>query len=134
VRAVLDPNVLIAAILSKSGAPAQIVSRWLAGDFALVVSDALLAELARALAHPKIRNRVAEDEASAFIELLRQATRSAPDPRRPRLAPPTRATTTSRSPRRSEVSSSPATSTSAPLAGELPILTPRAFVHSLARA
>jgi predicted nucleic acid-binding protein len=50
VRAVVDPNVLIAALLSRTGAPAQIVSRWLGGEFELVVSEKLLAKLERALA------------------------------------------------------------------------------------
>ena len=49
-RAVLDVNVLIAALLSPTGAPAQIVSRWLGGEFELIVSGNLLAELERALA------------------------------------------------------------------------------------
>jgi len=83
VRAVLDSNVLIASLLSRSGAPAQIVSRWLAGEFELVVSEALLAELARALAYPKVHKRVAEDEARAFVELLREAVRLAADPESP---------------------------------------------------
>ena len=82
-RAVLDPNVLIASLLSRSGAPALIVSRWLAGEFELVVSEALLAELARALAYPKIRKRIAEDEALAFVELLRQTARPESDPEAP---------------------------------------------------
>ncbi len=54
-RAVLDPNVLVSALLSRSGAPAQIASRWLAGEHELVVSELLLAELDRALAYPKIQ-------------------------------------------------------------------------------
>ena len=82
-RAVLDPNVLIASLLSRSGAPAQIVSRWLAGEFELVVSEALLAELSRALAYPKIRERIAQDEASAFVDLVNQTLRLAPDPEAP---------------------------------------------------
>lgn len=76
-RAVLDPNVLIAALLSRSGAPAQVVSRWLVGEFELVVSAALLAELERALAYPKLRNRVTAEEAEAFVELLRRGARMA---------------------------------------------------------
>jgi predicted nucleic acid-binding protein len=43
VRAVLDPNILIAALLSPAGAPAQLVGRWLGGAFELVVSETLLA-------------------------------------------------------------------------------------------
>lgn len=72
-RAVLDPNVLIAALLSRTGAPARTVAHWLAGSFDLIVSDALLAELARALSYPKLRTRIRRDEAEAFIDLLRQA-------------------------------------------------------------
>jgi hypothetical protein len=80
VRAVLDPNILIAAVLSRSGTPAQIMSRWLAGEFDLVISETLLAELERALAYPKIRTRVSADEADAFLVLLRAGARSAEDP------------------------------------------------------
>ena len=71
-RAVLDPNVLIAALLSREGPPAQIVSRWLAGDFELVVSPWLLSELERALAYPRVREHVSSDEAAEFVALLAQ--------------------------------------------------------------
>jgi putative PIN family toxin of toxin-antitoxin system len=66
VRSVLDPNILIAALLSPSGAPAQIVARWFAGEFELIVSEALIAELERALSYPKLRARVTADEAAEF--------------------------------------------------------------------
>lgn len=82
-RAVLDPNILIAALISHSGTPAQIVARWLAGEFELVVSESLLAELERALAYPKVRKRVSEDEGRSFIALLRRGTHLAPDPETP---------------------------------------------------
>ena len=78
-RAVLDPNVLIAALLSRSGAPAQIISQWLGGKFELVVSETLLAELERALAYPKLRDRVSADEAGSFVTLLRLGARLAAD-------------------------------------------------------
>jgi putative PIN family toxin of toxin-antitoxin system len=80
VRVVLDPNVLISALLSPSGPPAQAVSRWLAGDFELIVSESLLRELDDALAYPKLRRRVAADEAAAFHDLLRRAAILAPEP------------------------------------------------------
>jgi hypothetical protein len=83
VRAVLDPNILIAAVLSRSGTPAQIMSRWLAGEFELVISETLLAELERALAYPKIRTRVSADKADAFLVLLRGGARLAEDPTAP---------------------------------------------------
>jgi uncharacterized protein len=80
VRAVLDPNILVAALLSRRGAPAQITSRWLAGDFELVISEALLAELKRALSYSKLRSRIPADEAQAFIAILRQGALVAADP------------------------------------------------------
>ena len=82
-RAVLDPNILVAALLSRSGAPAQIVSRWLAGEFELVVSETLLGELERALAYPRLRKRVASDDAGAFIAIVRHEALLATDPPEP---------------------------------------------------
>jgi putative PIN family toxin of toxin-antitoxin system len=79
VRAVLDANILIAALLSRSGAPAQIVRRWLDGAFELVVSEALLSELERGLAYPKLRRRITERDAAEFVSLLRLAAVIAPD-------------------------------------------------------
>ena len=78
-RAVLDPNILISALLSRSGASAQVVRRWLAGEFELVVSELLLAELERALAYPKLRARIAAVDAAEFAALLRNGSIVAPD-------------------------------------------------------
>ena len=78
-RAVLDANILIAALLSRSGAPAEIVDKWLGGAFELVVSEALLSELERALAYPKLRRRISASDASEFASLLRLAAIVAPD-------------------------------------------------------
>jgi putative PIN family toxin of toxin-antitoxin system len=83
VRAVLDPNVLISALLSPTGRPARLVLRWLAGDFELVVSERLVAEVARALTYPKLRSRVTPEESQGFVELLRRSATVLPDPRNP---------------------------------------------------
>jgi putative PIN family toxin of toxin-antitoxin system len=79
-RAVLDPNVLISALLSPSGSPAALIARWLAGEFELVVSDQLLAELRRALTYPKLRSRITDYEATAFVEILGRTATSVEDP------------------------------------------------------
>ena len=78
-RAVVDPNVLIAALLSRNGAPAELVARWLSGAFEMVVSASLLDELERALAYPKLRDRIAAGDAAEFVALLRQTAIVAPD-------------------------------------------------------
>lgn len=70
VRVVLDANVLIAAILSPHGKPAQLLGRWQIGAFDLVVSPTLLAEVRRALAYPKLRRLVPPAAAEAFVEWL----------------------------------------------------------------
>jgi uncharacterized protein len=80
VRAVLDANVLIAALLSASGAPARILARWLVGDFELVVSERLLADLERALGYSKLRARVTPALAVELVSFLREAAVLAPDP------------------------------------------------------
>jgi len=67
VRAVLDVNVLISAILSPRGTPARLLLAWQTGAFDLVVSPALLTELRRALAYPKLRRLVPPADADAFV-------------------------------------------------------------------
>jgi len=75
VRAVLDPNVIISALLSRDGTPAEVLRAWLEGRFELVVSPLLLEELERALAYPKLRERIQPDEAEALVAWLgREAT------------------------------------------------------------
>ena len=86
-RAVLDPNVVISALLSPNGAPARLLLAWQDGEFELVVSAALLAELERALAYPKLRRHIASDEAEQVIAWLARTATVALDPVDP---PPTR--------------------------------------------
>jgi uncharacterized protein len=70
-RVVLDVNVLVSALLSRAGAPGRLITLWLAGAFELVVSEALLAELGRALAYQKVRKHISREDAAEFLELLR---------------------------------------------------------------
>ncbi len=79
-RAVLDVNVLISAILSPTGTPARLLLAWQAGAFELVVSPVLLDELRRALAYPKLRRLVPASEAEAFAAWIAEAATLAPDP------------------------------------------------------
>lgn len=72
-RAVLDPNVLVSALLSPHGSPSRLLHEWFEGGFELVVSPLLLSELERVLAYPKIEARVPAEEAVSFLMLLTQA-------------------------------------------------------------
>jgi len=83
VRAVLDPNVLISALLAPKGAPPRVLAKWVIGEFELVVSPFLLAELERALAYPKLRERIAPDDAADFVSFLEGAAVVASDQEAP---------------------------------------------------
>jgi len=80
VKAVLDPNVLISAMLAPGGAPARALRAWLNGSHELVVSPLLLAEVERALGYPKLRARVSAQEAAELLELLRDHGELVADP------------------------------------------------------
>ncbi len=49
-RAVLDPNILIASLLSPGGTSARAITSWLAGELELIVSEHLLLRDAAVLA------------------------------------------------------------------------------------
>jgi putative PIN family toxin of toxin-antitoxin system len=83
VRAVLDTNVLISALLSPTGSPAHALLAWQQGQFELIVSPQLLAEMKLVLAYPKLRRRIAGDEAERVIEWLGRAATVATDPTGP---------------------------------------------------
>jgi putative PIN family toxin of toxin-antitoxin system len=79
-RAVLDPNVIISGLLSASGAPADVLRACDRGEFEVVVSPKLLAELERALAYPKLRRHISADEAKEVIAWISDSATAAPDP------------------------------------------------------
>jgi uncharacterized protein len=80
VRALLDANVLISALLSRSGVPAQLVGLWLDAAFELVVCPTLLAEVERTLVRPKFRRRLQPEEVERFMGLLREEGELVADP------------------------------------------------------
>ena len=82
-RAVLDVNVIVSGVLSRSGAPAQVLRSWLDGDFEMVVSPSLLDELVRVLRYPKIRNRLSEEDAESLVELISAGAILVDDPEAP---------------------------------------------------
>jgi hypothetical protein len=75
-RVVLDANILVSALISPRGNPAEILARWEAQEFELVLAPPILAELQRALHYPRItaRYKLPEEEVGQFLHLLsRQA-------------------------------------------------------------
>jgi uncharacterized protein len=87
VRAVLDPNVIISALLSPAGNAARLLKAWEHGEFELIASAALLEELQRALAYPKLRRHISGQEAAGVVRWLTESATLAGDPAAP---PPVR--------------------------------------------
>lgn len=80
IRAVVDPGVLIAGLVTPGGVPSDIIRAWRQGAFELVVSPLLLDELTETLLRPKFRRWLSENDAVAFVEVLRLSAVSAGDP------------------------------------------------------
>jgi len=133
VRALFDANVLISGLLSRAGAPAQLLAKWLEGEFELVVTDRLLAELEATLARPKLRRHLDRGEAGGFLELLRSLAEWIDDP-------DVKPIISSRDPNDDYLIAAAATAHATlvsgdahllELEGSIPVLTPRAFLDSL---
>lgn len=86
-RAVLDPNVIISALLSPRGSPAKVLLAWVGGEYELVISPLLLQELERALGYPKLSERIAKAETEQLVGLLSREAEMHEDPDAP---PPVR--------------------------------------------
>ncbi len=82
-RAVVDVNVLISAALSARGPSAEILRSNRDGAFELIISDLLIAELARALTYPKLRKRIPPEQAAALVSWVRDHAVIAEDPADP---------------------------------------------------
>lgn len=54
IRAVLDTNQFVSALLSRKGIQGRILTLWQAGLFQMAVSPAIIEEIARVLTSPKI--------------------------------------------------------------------------------
>jgi len=80
IRAVIDPGVLIAALITPEGLPSQIIRAWKRGVFELVVSPMLLDELTETLLRPKFRRWASENDVVVFVEMLRLSAVMADDP------------------------------------------------------
>ena len=87
IRAVLDANVLVSALITPRGSPSELIRRWQAGVFEIVVSRKLLAELEGVLERPKFRRYVDAAERRDYAELLAGRSIVIDDPLHPeRLA------------------------------------------------
>ena len=79
-RVVLDPGVLISALLSPRGTPARLYLLWLGGEFELVVCPHLIEELEGVLRRSKFYDLVTPDEVGEFVEIIRRGAISVENP------------------------------------------------------
>jgi putative PIN family toxin of toxin-antitoxin system len=70
-RAVLDANVYISAIIQPAGTPGRLVERFLRDAiFEVVLSPAIVDEVLRAMAYPKVRKLLRGADAQLWFEDL----------------------------------------------------------------
>lgn len=82
-RAVLDPGVVVSALITPKGVPAKLLVAARAGSFELVVSPKLLGELESVLRREKFRRYLELDAVGATLRLLRQDGELVADPAGP---------------------------------------------------
>jgi putative PIN family toxin of toxin-antitoxin system len=133
VRALFDVNVLISGLLSRPGVPADLLARWLEGEFELVVTQRLLKELEVTLGRPKLRRHFDDADVAEFLQLLRGLAETVEDPAaEPRI--------TSRDPKDDYLIGAAASARATlvtgdahllELEGSIPVLSPRVFLDSL---
>lgn len=86
-RAVLDPGVLVSALITPTGTPAKLLTATRGGSFELIVSPLLLEGLELVLLRERFRRYVDLDVIARYLELLRRDAAVAADPSGP---PPVR--------------------------------------------
>ena len=129
-RAVLDPGVLVSALITPTGTPAKLLTATRSGSFELIVSPLLLEELRLVLLREKFRRYVDLDVVNQYVELLRRDATMAADPAEP---PPIRCTDPGDDYLIALAHSNSAALVSGDghlleLAGEIPVFTPSEFL------
>ena len=80
-RVVLDPGVLVSAIITPQGPTGQLIAAIRAGRIRPVVCPHLVDELAGVLRRPKFRRFLTIDEGDQAVELLARVAEHHDDPR-----------------------------------------------------
>jgi uncharacterized protein len=70
-RAVLDSNLIISALINGAGVPARVLEAWRRGRFALVLSEEQLEELRRVTRCERLRPLITAAAAGVLLNELR---------------------------------------------------------------
>ena len=73
-RVVVDTNVFVSSLLNRGGAPAKVIDAWRNRIYLLVVSEAIIEEICRAMRSPDIQGKYAilDQDIDALQELFHQ--------------------------------------------------------------
>lgn len=71
-RAVIDTNILVSALIAPAGNPAAIVDAWLDGKFTLLTSDEQDGELRATLSKPKIAALIKPHKAGRLVNQIKK--------------------------------------------------------------
>ena len=71
-RVVLDTNVFVSSLLSRTGAPSKVLDEWRAGKYLLITSPSIISEIQGVLQTPRIKKRygIGQKEIDRLIDLL----------------------------------------------------------------
>jgi putative PIN family toxin of toxin-antitoxin system len=82
-RAVLDPGVLVSALITPTGTAAKLLLAARAGSFEPIASPLVIDELEAVLRREKFRRYVPLDAVLAFLSLVRSGSQLIADPETP---------------------------------------------------
>ena len=89
-RAVIDTNIIVSALLAPAGKPAAIIRLWLDGKFTLLTCAAHLDELRSTLEKPRVSERIKPHKAGRLVNQVRKLAEDVdPLPRVERSPDPT---------------------------------------------
>jgi putative PIN family toxin of toxin-antitoxin system len=73
-RVVIDTNIFVSALLSKTGAPAQVIDAWQARKFLVITSDAAILEVERVLKELASTRKytISDEDIESIINLLQK--------------------------------------------------------------
>ena len=75
-RVVVDTHVIVSSLLNRTSAPAGVLDAWRSGEYLLVISPPITAEIKRVLELPRIRTKylLADQDIRQLIDLLEKET------------------------------------------------------------
>jgi putative PIN family toxin of toxin-antitoxin system len=73
-RVVIDTNVIVSGLLSRTGAPAEILDAWRGRQFLMLSSAAIISEVKAVLGYPRIKERysITAEAIDQVVALLEQ--------------------------------------------------------------